>query len=319
MDRRDFVTATATAFTFGRETPRHLDPALIDYFDQQLEGHYRADMMLGPHELIGTVTAQHTLISNLMTTARGETRLGLLRSSTAYASLIGWLYQDAGDLLAASVWRGTALEVAQRSQDRDLVAYALLNHASIRMDLGDGLGVLDLCSAALTDSGRLSPKVRIIGLQQQAHGASFLGDRATVDSVLDQAAPLVADCEDGLPWGNASRRTPAYLEAQRATCYGRLGLGPAAVNLWNQVLTTTPPHARRDRGVYLARQAPAYAQAGDPERAVEIGRLAVDLAWETHSVRLRRELTGLRQATRPWAGTAIGRDVDEILDPLKET
>jgi hypothetical protein len=320
IDRRDFVTATAAALTFRGTAPRHVDPALIDYFIQQLEGHYRADMMLGPRELISTVTAQHTLISTVTVSARGDTRQDLLRASAAYASLIGWLHQDAGDLPTSSTWRGIALDAAHRSQDHQLVAYALLNHASVRADLGDGLGVLDLCGAVLADNpGRLSPKVRVLAFQQQAHGASLLGDRATVDSALDQAAPLVETCDDGLAWGNACRRTPAYLEVQRATCYGRLGLGEAASGLWDQALATTPAHARRDRGVYLARQATACVQSGDPGRAVDAGRLAADLALETGSARIHRELAGLRRAARPWNDTTVGRDLDEILAPVKET
>jgi len=312
IDRRNFVASTATALAFERTTSRHVDPALVGYFSEQLEGHYRADMMLGPRELISTVTAQHTLISNLVATARGETRLALLRASAAYASLVGWLHQDAGDLPSSSVWRGVALEAAQCSQDHQLVAYSLLNHASVRTDLADGFGALDLCGAVLADAGRLSPKMRVMALQQQAHGASLVGDRETVDSVLDQAAPLVESCDDGLPWGNACRRTPGYVEVQRATCYGRLGLAKAAAGLWQQVLVTTPAHARRDRGVYLARQAVACVQSGDVGRAVEAGRLAADLAVETGSVRILRELSGLREAAQPWKGTAAGRDLDEI-------
>lgn len=62
MNRRAFVSVTAAALTAGPIAPRHVDPALIDYFEQQLEGHYRADMLLGPHDLIGTVSAQYELI-----------------------------------------------------------------------------------------------------------------------------------------------------------------------------------------------------------------------------------------------------------------
>jgi hypothetical protein len=318
MDRRDFVAATAAALTFRPATPRHVDPRLIDYFDHQLEGHYRADMMLGPRELIGTVTAQHTLISDLIAAARGETRNGLLRASVAYAALVGWLYQDAGDLPTSSVWRGIALEAAQRSGDRQLVAYALVNHASVRADLGDGPGVLELCAAVLADASRLSPKVLVLALQQQAHGASFLGDRTTVDAVLDQAATHVENSDDGRPWGNACRRTPAYLEIQRATCYGRMGLGEAAAELWEQILRTAPCDATRDRGVYFARQATACVQSGDPGRAVEPGRLAADLALTTGSMRIRREFAGLARAAQPWSSTAVGRELAEIFTPMQE-
>lgn len=258
-----------------------MDPALIDYFQSQLEGHYRADMFLGPHDLIGTVSEQFRLIDKLVRSARGETRRGLLRVGAAYAALVGWLYQDAGDL-------------------------------------GDGYGVIDLCEAALDNSGHLVPKVRIMALQQQAHGASLTGDRAAVDRLIDTAIVLIHRVDDDLPWGNACRRTPGYLEVQRATCYGRLGLAREAGVLRSQALDAVPSTARRDRGVYLARQATAAAAGREPDRALEIVRSAVGIAVETGSVRLARELATLERAMRPWRDAGVGRDLAEILAPVAE-
>ncbi|WUM76475.1 hypothetical protein OG485_14865 [Streptomyces sp. NBC_00328] len=94
VKRRAFVSVTAAALIVGPIAPQHVDPALITYFQQQLEGHYRADMFLGPHDLIGTVSAQYQLIDKLVRSAKGETRRGLLRVGAAYAALVGWLYQD---------------------------------------------------------------------------------------------------------------------------------------------------------------------------------------------------------------------------------
>jgi hypothetical protein len=55
-------------------TSKHVDPELIPYFQQQLEGHYRADMLLGPRALISTVTAQCNLIGQLIDSADEPTR-----------------------------------------------------------------------------------------------------------------------------------------------------------------------------------------------------------------------------------------------------
>ncbi|MGP4112262.1 Twin-arginine translocation pathway signal [Streptomyces sp. 4N509B] len=318
MKRRSFVTATAAALTAGPIPERHVDPALITYFEKQLEGHYRADMMLGPHDLIGTVSAQYELIDRLIRAAAGETRRGLLRVGAAYAALVGWLYQDAGDLGAATFWRGVTQEVAMRSRDPQLIGYSLVNQAQVRTDLGDGLGVVDLCEAALAHPRALVPKVRVLALQQQAHGASLSRDRRAVDALLDQAEALVPRVDDDIPWGNACRRTANYLEVQRATCYGRLGLSEEAGALWSQVLDVVPETARRDRGVYLARQATAAARAQDPDQAVDIAREAAAIAVDTRSVRMRRELSALERAMRPWQDTAAGDDLTEVLAPISE-
>ncbi|MEH0584470.1 Twin-arginine translocation pathway signal [Streptomyces sp. B21-106] len=318
VKRRAFVSVTAAALVAGPVAPQHVDPALIDYFQQQLEGHYRADMFLGPHDLIGTVSAQYQLIDKLVRSARGETRRGLLRAGAAYAALVGWLYQDAGDMDGAAFWRGVTQEIAMRSRDPHLIGYSLVNQAQVRTDLGDGAAVVDLCEAALEDSGRLVPKVRIMAMQQQAHGASLTGDRGAVDRLIDQAGGLLARVDDDLPWGNACRRTPGYLEVQRATCYGRLGLGAEAVSLWSQVLDVVPETARRDRGVYLARHATAAAGAGEPEQAVEIARTVAEIAVETRSARMRRELATLQRAMAPWHDAPVGRDLAEVLAPVTE-
>ncbi|MGW4023814.1 Twin-arginine translocation pathway signal [Streptomyces sp. NPDC005009] len=309
VKRRTFVSVTTAALVPGPVAQQYVDPALIDYFVQQLEGHYRADMFLGPHDLIGTVSAQYQLIDKLIRSAEGETRRGLLRAGAAYAALVGWLYQDAGDLNGSAFWRGITQEIAVRSREPHLIGYALVNQAQVRTDLGDGRAVVDLCEAVLENSSRVVPKVRLMALQQQAHGASLTGDRAAVDQLIDQADALLPRVDDDLPWGNACRRTPAYLEVQRATCYGRLGLGHEALSLWDQILTSVPETARRDRGVYLARHATAAANAGEPDQAWEIARPAVDIAAETRSTRMHRELGSLRQAMRPWQDAPVGQEL----------
>ncbi|WP_328721718.1 Twin-arginine translocation pathway signal [Streptomyces sp. NBC_00247] len=316
--RQPFVSVTAAALVAGPVAPQHVDPALISYFQQQLEGHYRADMFLGPHDLIGTVSAQYQLIDKLVRSAKGETRRGLLRVGAAYAALVGWLYQDAGDMNGAAFWRGVTQEIAMRSRDPHLIGYSLVNQAQVRTDLGDGHAVIDLCEAALDDAARLVPKVRIMAMQQQAHGASLTGERRAVDDLLDQADRLLLRVDDDLPWGNACRRTPGYLEVQRATCYGRLGLGAEAGALWSQVLTIVPETARRDRGVYMARQATAAATAREPDQAVEIARSVATIAVETRSARMRRELVTLERAMRPWHDAPVGRDLAEILAPVTQ-
>ncbi|MEU6871171.1 Twin-arginine translocation pathway signal [Streptomyces sp. NPDC046751] len=316
--RQSFVSVTAAALVAGPVAPQHVDPALIGYFQQQLEGHYRADMLLGPHDLIGTVSAQYQLIDKLVRSAKGETRRGLVRVGAAYAALVGWLYQDAGDMDGAAFWRGVTQEIATRSRDPHLIAYSLVNQAQVRTDLGDGHAVVDLCEAALDEANRLVPKVRIMAMQQQAHGASLAGERGLVDQLIDQADRLLPRVDDDLPWGNACRRTPGYLEVQRATCYGRLGLGAEAGALWSQVLDIVPETARRDRGVYMARQATAAAAAREPDQAVEIARSAATIAVETRSARMWLELVTLERAMRPWQDAPVGRDLAEVLGPVTE-
>ncbi|MFF3019059.1 hypothetical protein [Streptomyces sp. NPDC057939] len=166
--------------------------------------------------------------------------------------------------------------------------------------------------------GRVQERVRIMAMQQQAHGAGLIGDRTAVDRLIDTASGLLSRVDDDLPWGNACRRTPGYLEVQRATCYGRLRLGREAASLWSQVLAEVPASARRDRGVYLARHAIAAAGAREPEQALEIAGEAAEIAAATRSARMVRELATLERVMRPWQDAPVGRDLAELLAPVTE-
>ncbi|MFD4247155.1 hypothetical protein ACFWP3_37045 [Streptomyces sp. NPDC058525] len=79
-----------------------------------------------------------------------------------------------------------------------------------------------------------------------------------------------------------------------------------------------PSTARRDRGVYLARYATAAASAREPDRAVEIARAAVEIAMETRSARMLRELGTLERAMRPWHDSPVGRGLAGVLAPVNE-
>jgi hypothetical protein len=114
----------------------------------------------------------------------------------------------------------------------------------------------------------------------------------------------------------ACRRTNGYVEVQRATCYGRLGLADDAERLWQQIIPAAPTSARRDVGVWSARHAVAAARQGEPERAVELARHATALAVETGSARARRELAAVATAMAPWRTHPVSRDLAEALAPL---
>ncbi|WP_436763724.1 hypothetical protein [Streptosporangium sp. V21-05] len=127
--------------------------------------------------------------------------------------------------------------------------------------------------------------------------------------MLDEAAALI---DDDRMWGNACR-TPNYVEIQRATCYGRLGLNVEAVALWDQILPSIPATARRDIGVFLARQGVALAAVPEPERATEVTKKAIELLRQTGSVRQRAELAAIPTRMDAWVDTDTGQEVTEML------
>ena len=291
-------------------------PEVVDYFRTQLSGHYTADTYLGPLHLIPTVQTQAELITRLAGAADAPVRRGLLDTGAAYAALLGWLYQDAGDLAASAKWRDTTLSLAHRSGDPQLVSYALMNKAMLALDQGDGAAVVDFAQAALSNMRELAPKARVLALQHQAQGHAMLRDRAMADRLLDQAAALVGRVDDDYLWGNSCRRTPHHVEVQRATCYGRTGRSEDAAdaaNLWDQIMDSMPETARRDNAVFRARQSAALAQVPDPDRALWAAAQAASAVRVTGSARLRREIKAIPKYAASWARTSAGRELREIV------
>lgn len=322
VNRRDVVAAlggslASTVLPAPAMTgPRDLSSELPDYFRAQLEGHYRADMLLGPHLLIETVVPQYETIRQVADMAQGAVHRDLLEIATAFAALIGWLHQDAGDLPSSFRWRSETLDMAHRSGNTQLVSYALTNKAMLGVDTADGVQVVDLATAALSDRKKLCPKAVVLAMQQAAHGHSLTGNTEACKAALDQSADLVADTDDGHVWGNAVRRTPGYLNIHRATCLTRMNLTDEALDLWPQVISRQPTTAPRDSGVYLARYATALLAAGEPGEAAIQATQAVEHYEATGSARMRRELTQLLENARSWQRTAAGRHLYDTLQPV---
>jgi hypothetical protein len=205
------------------------------------------------------------------------------------------------------------IERAHRAADAHLIAFSLHCKAMLVGDQGDGRGVLDLARSALRNRRRLAPKVQVLLLQQQAHGAALVGgDGAAAEcfGLLDDVASVLDLADDGRPWGGQVT-VPRYLDIQRATICTRLGLAAEALALWESVIPETSPG--RDLGVFLARQAQALAAAREPERATEVALSAVPLAVSTGSARMRTELTVLRDQMAPWRREQPGQALDAAL------
>ena len=83
-------------------------------------------------------------------------------------------------------------------------------------------------------------------------------------------------------------------------CLTTLGDHQQAAQLFHDAIADIPPSLRRDRGVYIAREAMAHANANDPEQAADVGLRALAIAQITHSGRITTELRRLDTALRRW-------------------
>ncbi|MGH3849360.1 MAG: hypothetical protein ACRDRT_06620, partial [Pseudonocardiaceae bacterium] len=285
--------AVASGYPFVARTAPEAAPGLdvhpVEHFQHMKKVLMDNDAMFGPRGVVLLVQEQIDALQRLRQGCRGADGQELLHVQTQFAELCGWFYQDAGDYLAAAYWSGRALEWAHMCGDRDAIAYILARKSHLAADVGDVAEAADAAEAALNMAPR-TVRVVTIATAFTAHGHALKGDGANSERSYATARDLLArrEADPASPW--ARKVDYSYVEGQRARSLTFLGEYGAAVDSFQRAISGLPPGFRRDRGVYLAREAVAHVGHGDVEQASTVGLRALAIGAETRSARIVREL-----------------------------
>jgi tetratricopeptide (TPR) repeat protein len=269
------------------ETLRELRRALID-----------ADNLLGPGGVLPAVHAQIQVIRQLRDASRGTDRQALLVMQAQYAEFAGWLHQDARDFRAAGFWLDRALDWSHAAADREMATYVMARKSQLAGDMGDPATAIDLAGAAASMAGKRS-RLKATAATYGAHGYALAGQRTECLRAIDSATEIAGRGDGGgSPW--ATWLDAAYIDVQRGRCLSALGDHARAAAVFQRAIRDLPPSFRRDRGVYLAREALAHAGAREPEQAAAIGMQALAIAEATQSGRVIDELARVGTGLAPW-------------------
>jgi transcriptional regulator with XRE-family HTH domain len=259
-----------------------------------------ADWLLGPHEVLGTVGGHLDLILQLLPNLAGAKRVRLLQVGARYAEFTSWLNQDSGNVRAATHWADRATEWAQEAGNPHMVSYVLVRKSDQAAATRDVPRAIGLAQSALQHARRLTSRGRAVALHQLAVGYALAGDEVACQRALDTAAQLAERSQQDHDEGPGRYCTPAYVEIQRAATWIELGRPERAITLFEDSLARLPSVHRRDRGVYLARLASAYALSGSPDTSVPKGWEALTVAQATGSRRITTELGQLGSRLTRW-------------------
>jgi transcriptional regulator with XRE-family HTH domain len=270
------------------------------------------DWLLGPHEVLGTVGGHLDLIQQLLPNLVGARRVRLLQVGARYAEFGSWLNQDSGNVRAATHWADRAMEWAQEAGNPQMVSYVLVRKSDQAAATRDVPRAIGLAQSALQHGRRLTSRGRAVALQQLAVGYALAGDEVACQRALDTTAQLAERSQQDHDEGPGRYCTPAYVEIQRAATWIELGRPERAITLFEDSLARLPSVHRRDRGVYLARLASAYALSGSPDTSVPKGWEALTVAQATGSRRITIELGQLGSRLTRW------ESMPEVAQLLKE-
>jgi tetratricopeptide (TPR) repeat protein len=270
------------------ETLRELRRALID-----------ADNLLGPGGVLPAVHAQIQVICQLRDASAGTDRQALLVMQAQYAEFAGWLHQDARDFPAAGFWLDRALDWSHAAADREMATYVMARKSQLAGDMRDPANAIDLADAATSMAGKRS-RLRAVAATYGAHGYALAGQHTACLRAIDSAREIAGHPGGAAesPW--ATWLDGAYIDVQRGRCLSALGDHARAAAVFQRAIRDLPPSFRRDRGVYLAREALAHTGAREPEQAAAVGMQALAIAEATQSGRVIDELARVGTGLAPW-------------------
>lgn len=252
------------------------------------------DNIFGPRYVIPKVQEQIASIEALLCRTEGRDAQELRYLQACYSEFCGWLYQDFGDHAAAQDWLNLSLSRAMLTDSDDLVAFILARQSQLAGDMGDARIAIDAAAAAV----RRAPNKRLaaIGETYAAHGHALAGSVTETDRSYNRARELRDEFEGSSPWG--VWLDDAYIAVHWARSMTHLGQFTAAIDEYQTAIEKLDQDFRRDRGVYLARQAIAHSGNRDADSAANSGLEALAIAIETRSGRIAIDLARVAQELR---------------------
>jgi transcriptional regulator with XRE-family HTH domain len=245
-----------------------------------------ADWLLGCQAVLPAMPRHLAVVEQLLAGASGRARTELLEVGARYGEFTSWLYQDAGKAQAAAFWVDRSVAWATEAGDHRMVAYAMARKAHLAAEQADAGCTIGLAQAAQRYAA--TRRVQAVAMLQEAHGHALAGEERPALGTLDNALELAARTSGDE--GPGRYLSLVYVELQRSACWLALGRPERAIPLLGRELAALPAVHRRDRGVYTARLARAYATAGEREQATITARDAREVAKATGSRRILREL-----------------------------
>jgi tetratricopeptide (TPR) repeat protein len=167
--------------------------------------------------------------------------------------------------------------------DRDAIAFILARKSHLAADMGNPAEALDAAEAALDAVPHKVGRIAAVAMTfaGQAHA---LRGKADCERSYAMAHELTERLESDPASPCALFLDHSYVEVYRARSLAFLGEYGAAVESFQRAISSLPRGYRRDRGVYLAREAGAHLGQGDVEQACAVGVQAL-AHWRRDEIR----------------------------------
>lgn len=304
---------------FDPTTQDSSDLYILDGLTRATTSYERLRRQLAGNALLellqGHLRMMRTLLQESLSSVK---RTRLLGSLSQVTSLVSWLhYFDRGDRAEGRRWAAENLELAEASNESQLVMLGRIRAAEQAVHDGRSQRGIELIDAALALPERSTPaRARSWALAAQAQAYARLGQAGACQALLDRAAEQLALAN------SLGEEEPSWVEfwddsrlsGYAGTCYLMLRRSARAREALSGALAGAEESQVKYRSTYLVDLAAAYAQERDTEQACGHAELALALAAPLAYELTLERLRGLRIQLRPWSGD---RYVDQLEEKLR--
>ena len=308
--------AALTMLSAGRAAPllaNFGDSKPIEVFKAAHQMLIAEDNLFGPRHVIPRVEDQIAQMESVLAsgTVSGSDAQELRFLQATSSEFCGWLYQDYGDHAGAQEWLNVALNRAYLANDNGLTCFIMARHSQLAGDMGAPQLAIESALAAINRAP--DERLAAIAHTYAAHGYALQANAGQCERSYARAESLNARWQGESPWG--VWLDDAYISVHRARSLATLGQFDRSVREHQTAINTLPATFRRDKGVYLARQAIAHAGNHDTEAAARTGTEALAIAVETQSGRIASDLAQVAQVMR----TDGSVHAEEFIDAFRQT
>ncbi|MFI1098473.1 sporulation protein [Streptomyces sp. NPDC020917] len=216
------------------------------------------------------------------------------------ARLAGWTAFDAGRHHAAQRHYIQALRLAKAAGDTSLGSYVLTTMAMQSLMRGFTSQAIDMAQGAYERVPSADPRVRGFAKLIEARAHARDGDARSASACLSRSEELQQRGEDagsGITWIDFFTRQRIITDA--AEIFRDLG-NPRATLAWHAMGGMPTDAFARSHAIRLSVLASAYAQQGDLEHSLQLGRKSLRIFTRLQTVRGIDYIRIYTQSLEPW-------------------
>lgn len=296
-------------------SPSRVDEKVINHLDAILQYCKRQADTLGPRAALDTVLAQRNLVGDLLSDCPAMLRPRLLSLYSNMSSSVGFHYFDLNDFDRAWRYGDQARAAAHDAHNAELGIHALVSmsyFASWQRKTHTGIDLISAARSLINESE--DPLLAVCVAQRAAIAYAIDGQHSACMAELERAQHGIAASV-----GHASAESPAYfynegfLESKKSECLLRLGKSQEAATSATTGLALFDKSYVGSLAFCTLRLGNAYLQSGEIDAAGRVVGDAAELAVQTRSARLVKELRATRARMQPWQGTQAVSVLDDQL------